>query len=105
MALSAADIRGILEREGARLFAPWAVGRPEGWTTDRRTHDMICLGFWLREELTRQGLSDADRKTQESYFHRWSRSHEDLFALVANILKDAEDGNIEQNRVPHHRWG
>lgn len=88
-----------------RLFASWSVGRPEGWTCDARTKNTVCIALMLREELTSMGLSDVDRKTQEAFFHRWSRSKEDLFALAAEILNDAVKGNIEQGRRPHHRWG
>jgi len=88
-----------------KLFASWSMGRPEGWTTDARTKATVCIAFWLRDELTKIGLSEADRKTQEAYFHRWSRSEGDLFALGAEVMNDARAGNIEQGRVPHHRWG
>jgi hypothetical protein len=81
------------------------VGRPQGWTPDERTKELVTLGLWLREELTRLGLSEDDRKTQESYFHRHSRSDENLFELAAQVMNDARVGNIPQNRVPHRRWG
>jgi len=105
MTYTADSVRASVSANEERLFAPWKIGRPEGWTTDARTKNVVCLGFWLREELTKMGLSDKDRITQEQFFHRWSRSDSDLFALVATILNDAAAGNIEQGRIPHHRWG
>lgn len=88
-----------------RLFAPWAVGRPENWIPDPRTKDLICIGYWINEELIEIGVNEIDRRTQNSFYNRWSRSEEDLFELAAKTLNMALDGQIEQNRVPLRRWG
>jgi len=81
------------------------VGRPSNWTSDERTRDLICIGLWLREELISLKVNEADRKTQEWYYNRWSRSEEDLWSLAARTLNTVLDGEVEQNRVPHRRWG
>jgi hypothetical protein len=99
------EIQAIVTADEERLFAPWLVGRPEGYRADTATKTMVCLGYWLREELTKLGLSDDDRRIQESAFHRWSRSREDLFVLAAEIINDAIEGKIDRNRRPLRRWG
>lgn len=99
------SVKRAFEPEANRLFAPWLVGRPEGYTPDPRTKELVGLSYWLREELGRLGLNEADRKTQEGRYHRESRSQDDLFAVVARVLNEAKNGVIPQNRVPHRRWG
>lgn len=99
------DINEDVARNEERLFAPWMVGRPDGYKADSRTKATVCLSYWLREELTKLGLSEDDRKIQENAFHRWSRSRDDVFELAAEIMNDAASGNILRDRVPHHRWG
>lgn len=102
---TAENIKEIIELNRERLFAPYAVGRPDNWVCDSRTKDLVCLGNWLAEELTAIGLSDVDRRTQQWLYNRESRSDLDLFETTARIMNDSLDGKIEQNRIPHHRWG
>ena len=99
------SIRALVEKDRERLFAPWAVGRQEGWIPDPRMKDLITISYWLSEELLRLGANEADRKTQQSYYHRWSRSEEYLWVLAARILNMVLDGAVEQDRIPHRRWG
>lgn len=99
------DVHAAVQADAERLFAPWCIGRPDTWKPDGRTKDTVTVGLWLREELTRMGLSEVDRKTQESVYHRFGRSDGDLFELAADVLNDALEGRIQQGRVPHHRWG
>lgn len=63
------------------------------------------MSVWLREELTRIGLDELGRKTQENVFYRYARQDTDLFALAAEVMNDAVAGNIDRNRKTHHRWG
>ena len=98
-------VRTVVVAAEERLFAPWREGRPETWRPSTQTKDMVCVGFWLREELTRLGFSDDDRKIQEAKFHRWSRSRLDVFLLAAELLNEALEGEIERDRKPHRRWG
>lgn len=88
-----------------RLFAPWAVGRPENWACDGRTKDIVCISYWLMEELTKMGLDHKDRVTQQAQFNRYSRSDEDLWSLAAQIMNDTDAGNIDRDRKTHRRWG
>jgi hypothetical protein len=89
------DVEVSVEGEATRLFAPWTVGRQEGWTCDPRTKNLVVIGLWLREELTAMGLSEADRKAQEWYFDRKARAEDDLFALAALTLNNALEGKID----------
>jgi hypothetical protein len=94
---TAEGVLSAITAEEERLFAPWAVGRPEGWKPSKETKDTVCIGLWLREELSKL-VGDDDRKTQEAVFYRWSRNRIDLHQLAAEILNDALDGNVEQNQ-------
>jgi len=105
LSYSAAQIRRDVHADQERLFASWAVGRPVGWVCDQRTKDLVCLSLWLREEMTRLGLDELGRKTQEGVFHRYSRSDLDLFELAAGVMNDAVAGNIDRDRRTHRRWG
>lgn len=105
MSYSPERVMAEVDKDRDRLFAPYAFGRPEGWIPDQRTKDLVCIGNWLHEELTRIGANDADRKTQLWYYNRWSRSEEDLWTLAARTLNDVLEGKVEQNRKPHRRWG
>ena len=98
-------VREALEPHRERLFASYSANRPPGWSTDLRTKDMVCLGHWLTEELQRLEVSEVDRRTQQAFFNRWCRSDEDLFDLAARTLNAVLDGEVEQDRKPHHRWG
>jgi hypothetical protein len=102
---TAESVRAVIDPDRERLFAPYAVGRPTNWACDPRTRDLICIGYWLTEELTRLGVSDHDRRTQQHFYNRWSRSDEDLFDLAARTMNMVLDAEVQQNRVPHHRWG
>jgi len=102
---TAEEIRREVQREQERLFAPWTEGRPAGWKTDARTKDLVCIGNWLAEEMQRLGCNDDDRRTQQQFYNRWSRSDEDLWDLAARTLNIVLDGKVEQNRIPHRRWG
>ena len=98
-------IRKALEPEKERLFALYAADRPPGWSCCLRTKDMHAIYGWLAEELVRLGVNDDDRRTQQAFFNRWSRSDEDLFDLAARTMNAVLDGKVQQHRVPHHRWG
>jgi hypothetical protein len=102
---TADNVRAAVDADRERLFAPYAVGRPPQWIPDQRTRDLLCVGNWLTEELRRLGVSEDDRRTQQHFYNRWSRSVEDLFELGARTLNTVLDGKVEQNRVPHRRWG
>ena len=102
---SSQGIRDAVDRDRERLFADWRVGRPEGWTTDGRTSDLVCLAKWLRLEMEAMGLDDAGRRVQEAQFNRRSRSEDDLFQVAADVINDAAEGRIDRDRRPHRRWG
>jgi len=105
MTYTADIIKASIEAEEERLFASWRVGRPDGWTPDPRTKAVVCLGYWMREELQRLGFDDHDRKTQEWAFNRRVRSDHEPYALAAELMNDALAGRIDRNRRPHRRWG
>lgn len=99
------EVRREVDKDCERLFAPYAVGRPPQWTPDQATRDLVSVAAWLNEELLRLGVNDADRKTQNSYYHRWTRSTADYFMVAAEALNTVLDGAVEQDRKPHRRWG
>ncbi len=101
---SAESVKASVDLDRDRLFAPYALGRPENWSYDLRTHDLVCAGNWLSEELTRLGANDVDRRTQQWKFNRLSRTY-DVFESAAEALNDVLDGVVEQDRKPHRRWG
>lgn len=105
MTYTGEDILACVEADRERLFASYAYGRPPGWACDQRTKDIICISLWLREELTRVGIDEQGRKTQEGEFNRYGRSDGDLFALAANVMNNAVAGDIDRNRRTHRRWG
>ena len=98
-------IKEDVEAKRVELFASYSIGRPENWTVDLRTKDLICLANWLSIELKLIGVSNEDRRTQQSLFNREGRSDLDLFECTAKIMNNALDGKIEQNRKTHRRWG
>ncbi len=102
---TAAEIQRKVDQDRERLFAPYSANRQPGWSCDLRTKDLVALGNWLTEELMRLGCNDDDRRTQQAFYHRWSRSDDDLWDLGARTLNAVLDGEVQQNRVPHHRWG
>lgn len=99
------EIRLIIAHNSERLYKDYSSGRPEGWHADKRTHDMICLGVWLNEELTRLGVDDLGRITQIWQFNRRSRSEDDLFTIASEIMSQSIDDKIDRMRIPHRRWG
>lgn len=99
---------GIREKVSAdfeRLFSSYAVGRSPTWACDQRTKDTVTISVWMREELTRIGVDDLGRRTQENAFNRHSRSDTDVYELAAQLMNDALDDNIDRFRRPHRRWG
>lgn len=102
---TAESVRSVVIPQVDRLFAFWAEGRPANWSCDTRTRELITLGKWLDEELTRIGIDDLGRRTQTSLYNRESRSRDDLYGLVASIMNDALDDKIDRFRRPHRRWG
>lgn len=105
MPYTAESIRASIEADRERLFSSYAVGRPANWTVDQATKDMVCLSVWIREELTRLGIDELGRKTQEGEFNRYVRSDPDPFVLAAEVMNNAEAGNIDRYRKTHRRWG
>jgi hypothetical protein len=102
---TAEGVRHEVTKDFDRLFAPYTVGRSPNWTPDAATKDLISIGRWLDEELMRLGCNDADRKTQNGLYHRQTRSNSDYADVAADALNAVLDGTVEQNRVPHRRWG
>lgn len=100
----ARPIQDAVESDLERLFAPWALGRPARWSPDLATKRLVSLGFWLEAELTRLGCNASDVKTQLAKYNRLSRTY-DVWQTAAECLNDVLDGKVEQNRVPHRRWG
>lgn len=100
-----ATVRAQVEGDIDRLFAPWALGRPENWKPDPTTKLVIALGYWLDAELRSLDIDDEGRKIQLLHFNRWSRSVDDLFGLAAETMNDAVAGRIDRDRKPHRRWG
>lgn len=101
--LTAEQVRTAIEADVERLFASWMVGRPENYVVDRTTKAVVATGYWLDEQLA-TFCNDADRKTQNWKFNRLSRS-QDPFDAAVEVLNEALEGNVEQNRKPHRRWG
>lgn len=97
-------IKHAVEIDIERLIAPWMVGRSENYTIDPTTKNLIALGYWLDEELVRMGCSDIDRRTQTWKYNRHSRTY-DMWETAAECLNEVIDGQIEQNRRGHRRWG
>lgn len=95
------------EVEGRReeLFELYRKDRPSTWSCCSRTEEVICLGEWLRRELINLQLDPLGRSQQEGIFHRESRSQDDLYVLVAQIMNDTVDGKIDRERKPLRRWG
>ncbi len=102
---TADSIRAQVSADFTRLFSSYAVGRSPTWVCDQQTKDIVTISVWMREELTRIGLDDLGRRTQENAFNRFSRSDKDLFELAAQLMNDALDNNIDRFRRPHRRWG
>lgn len=54
----------------------------------------MCIGNWLSEELTANGVSDEARRKVQALYNRKSRAMEDLFDLAAKIMnKEPVDGS------------
>jgi hypothetical protein len=99
------EVHREVTKDFERLFASYAAHRPPGWTPDQATKDLVSAGNWLAEELTRLGCNEADRKTQQHYYNRWTRSDGEYFKVAAEALNIVLDGAVEQGRVPLRRWG
>ncbi len=99
------SVKAAVEADQEALFAPWAVGRPSQWVCDPRTRQLVTIGQYLVAELTKICANDEDRRTQQDYYNRWSRSREDLWGLAAETLNSVLEGTVEQGRKPHRRWG
>ncbi len=99
------QIRIEIDSNSERLFSSYSMNRPENWSTDKRTKQLICLGHWLHEELVKLNIDDLGRRVQELQFNRRSRSEEDLFLLVSIIMNETLEDKIDRNRVAHKRWG
>jgi len=97
-------VRAAVELNLDELFAPWLVGRSENYTPDPATKHLVALGYWLGQELERIGMNEADRRTQCWKYNRLSRTY-DIWETAAECLNEALDGNVEQNRRGHRRWG
>lgn len=98
-------IREKVTSDCERLFASHSSNRPEGWVCDQRTKDVVCLGYWLNEELTMVGIDDVARIVQLGTFNRYSRSDHDIWLLAAQIMNDVVEGNVDRSRKTHRRWG
>lgn len=86
-----------------RLFSPWKVGRAENYSVDPATKNLVALGYWLREELAKV-CNEEDSRTQQWKYNRLSRTY-DIWETAAEVMNEALDGNVEQNRKGHRRWG
>lgn len=96
-------IRELVERDIERLFAPWFEGRSENYTVDSATKNIIAIGYWLDEQLSKI-CNDTDRRTQCLKFNRMSRTY-DIWEIAAECINEALAGNVQQNRIAHKRWG
>lgn len=97
------QIKAAVEAEQERLIAPWMVGRPANYKIDEESKRVIATGFWLDEQLSKI-CNDTDRRTQNWKFNRLSRTY-DTFEVAAEVMNEVLEGNVEQNRKPHRRWG
>lgn len=88
-----------------KLFSIYIQDKPNNWSCCERTKEFICIGEWLKQELIELQLDDVARYQQEGIFHRESRSQDDLYSLVYQIITDTLNGNIDRNRKPLRRWG
>lgn len=100
---TAEAIQAAVNADIDRLFAPWAVGRPETWKPDPATKTLVAVGYWLREELEKT-CNEADTRTQLWKYNRFSRTY-NVWQTAADVLNEALEGDIEQNRRGHRRWG
>jgi hypothetical protein len=98
-------VRAEVDKDIDRLFALYAVGRSPNWMCDQATKNLVTVGNWLAEELTRLGCSDKDRIEQQQFYNRLSRSKEAVWWIAATALNQVLDGKVPQNRRPHRRWG
>lgn len=98
-------VRAEVDKDRENLFAPYVVGRSPTWACDPGTKDLICVGYWLSAELKRLHAHELDRRVQENYYNRWSRSDPDYFTITATALNMLLDGQVDRYRRPHRRWG
>jgi hypothetical protein len=101
---TACSIRDAVVTDIDRLFAPWRQGRSETYTPDPATKELVALGYWLREELARVVANEVDSRTQQLKYNRLSRTY-DIWETAAECLNDVLDGNVQQDRRAHRRWG
>lgn len=100
------QIKLEIEKNQSRLFLSYSIGRPDNWSCDTRTRDIVCISVWLNEELNRILIDDPARKAQISKFNRLSRTYYDVYQLAVELMNDAiNDVNIDRNRIGHRRWG
>jgi len=102
---TAQSVQEAVDKNREELFAPYAAGRSKNWSYDNQTYNLVCIGNWLSAELTIVAANDKDRITQQLKYNRESRSTKDLFQCAADIMNEVLDDKVEQNRVPHRRWG
>lgn len=101
--LSASEIRSMVTADIDRLLEPWMTGRSPAYVMGHDLRLTVATAYWLDRELALI-CNDKDRKTQCWKFSRMSRSY-DTFESAAEIVKEALDGTVEQDRKPHRRWG
>lgn len=100
---TAEEVKKIVEGDLDRLLLPWMIGRPVNYTMDVATKHIVAAGFWLDNALA-EICNDDDRRTQNWKFNRLSRTY-DVWETAAECINEALDRKVEQNRVPHRRWG
>ena len=105
MTYTASGVKESVDADREHLMGAWALGRPENWSCNQQTKDLICIGNWLDEEMRRRWLDDLGRITQTSQFNRRSRSEDDLWTLAAEIMNQVVNDKIDRQRKPHRRWG
>src|SRR5439155_1319333 len=96
-------VKTAVEEDIDRLFTPWALGRPEGWLPDPATKMLVSLGYWLKKELSKV-FNEIDLRTPLQRYNRKSRTF-DMFQVASDVINEALEGKVEQNRKPHRRWG
>lgn len=100
---TAEQVKEAVLSELDKLLEPWMVGRAPNYSIDTATKHIIATGYWLDRELSKI-CSDEDRKTQCWKFNRMSRTY-DIWDTAAECINEAINKTVEQNRVPHRRWG
>jgi len=105
MRYTVALIKRSVESDIDRLFAPWAVGRPENWSVCSTTKPLIALHYWLKEELDIICDDSSTVRLLLQKYNRLSRSH-DLWESACECLNDVIDDTIpEFDSRRCRRWG